>query len=86
MLSVASKAGAGHLPGQRTIAAGALSECQVQQRPRIERSELPRLCPGSGQIEKENTMLLLVIAMGAPLFAVIGYALLNPDQPAPGGS
>jgi hypothetical protein len=31
-------------------------------------------------------MLLLMIAMGAPLFAVIGYALLSPNQPAPEGS
>jgi hypothetical protein len=31
-------------------------------------------------------MLLLVIAMGAPLFAVIGYALLNPNPPAPEGA
>jgi hypothetical protein len=39
-----------------------------------------------GQTEKENTMLLLVIAMGVPLFAVIGYALLSPSQPVPEGS
>jgi hypothetical protein len=31
-------------------------------------------------------MLLLVIAMGVPLFAVIGYALLSPNQPVPEGS
>jgi hypothetical protein len=31
-------------------------------------------------------MLLLVIAMGAPLFAVIGYALLSPNPPAPEGA
>ncbi len=35
---------------------------------------------------KETTMLLLVIAMGAPLFAVIGYALLNPNQRLPAGA
>jgi len=28
-------------------------------------------------------MLLLVIAMGAPLFAVIGYALLSPNPQLP---
>jgi hypothetical protein len=37
----------------------------------------------SDQTEKENTMLLLVIAMAVPLFAVIGYALLSPDPPVP---
>ena len=31
-------------------------------------------------------MLLLVIAMGVPLFVVIGYALLSPSQPVPEGS
>jgi hypothetical protein len=31
-------------------------------------------------------MLLLVIAMGVPLFAVIGYALLSPSQAIPEGS
>jgi hypothetical protein len=31
-------------------------------------------------------MLLLVIAMGAPLFAVIGYALFSPNPPAPEGA
>lgn len=31
-------------------------------------------------------MLLLVIAMGVPLFAVIGYALLSPNPPAPEGA
>jgi hypothetical protein len=31
-------------------------------------------------------MLLLVIAMGAPLFAVIGYALLSPNAPTPEGA
>jgi hypothetical protein len=28
-------------------------------------------------------MLPLTIAMAIPLFAVIGYALFNPDAPAP---
>jgi hypothetical protein len=28
-------------------------------------------------------MLPLMIAMAIPLFAVIGYALLSPDPPAP---
>jgi hypothetical protein len=31
-------------------------------------------------------MLPLVIAMAVPLFAVIGYALLSPDPPAPEGA
>jgi hypothetical protein len=31
-------------------------------------------------------MLLLVIAMGASLFAVIGYALLSSNPPAPEGA
>jgi hypothetical protein len=35
----------------------------------------------SDQTEQENKMLLLVIAMAIPLFAVIGYALFSPDPP-----
>ena len=31
-------------------------------------------------------MLLLVMAMGVPLFAVIGYALMSPSPPVPEGS
>jgi hypothetical protein len=36
--------------------------------------------------EKENTMLSLAIAMGVVVWAMIGYALLSPDPPAPEGA
>jgi hypothetical protein len=46
----------------------------------------PGFKPNAAKSKRKNTMLLLVIAMGAPLFAVIGYALLNPNPPAPEGA
>jgi hypothetical protein len=36
--------------------------------------------------EKENTMLALAIAMGTVVWAMIGYALLSPNPPAPEGA
>jgi hypothetical protein len=36
--------------------------------------------------EKENTMLALAIAMGAVVWATIGYALLSTEPPAPKGA
>jgi hypothetical protein len=36
----------------------------------------------NGQKAKENTMLSLAIAMGAVVWAMIGYALLSPNPPA----
>jgi hypothetical protein len=40
---------------------------------------------GGQKIEKEN-MLALAIAMGTVVWAVIGYALLSPNPPAPDGA
>jgi hypothetical protein len=36
--------------------------------------------------EKENTMLALAIGMGAVVWAMIGYALVSPNPPAPEGA
>jgi len=35
---------------------------------------------------RENTMLTLAIAMGTVVWAMIGYALLSPNPPAPEGA
>ena len=40
----------------------------------------------AAKTERENTMVVLAIAMGAVVWAVIGYALLSPSPPAPDGA
>jgi len=39
--------------------------------------------PGNRKQVKEDTMLALMIAMGTVVWATIGYALLQPNPPAP---
>ncbi len=38
------------------------------------------------RLGRENAMLALAIAMGTVVWAMIGYALLSPDPPAPEGA
>ena len=38
------------------------------------------------ETEKEKHMLTLAIAMGTVVWAMIGYALLSPNPPAPEGA
>jgi hypothetical protein len=38
------------------------------------------------RLRRENTMLALTIAMGTVVWAMIGYALLSPNPPAPEGA